>query len=295
MDRTRLSVPVLLIGIALLFGASQLPSVREYAAELALFAAPIALGVVAWNVLSVEGRARAAVAIGLVVGVMLTELVVHHAMFPGPPIAEADLTSTTSQAALPLPDGARDLDVEIDANVPHEGGVDGHATVTLERNGNRETLNAHFTRSTTSVRTGRQRMKGGSGSAHDEEHFRVSMPGEGPLVARLGSVDGGLGKKVHVALRPESALFGRTFPGLVCALLFLCALVEWRLGEARRAGVAAAALAMAALAWYLPAHLEHHDLYGSLLGAGFVALVAALLGAGLFSLTVRRAASRAPS
>ncbi len=88
MERPKLSLPVLLIGMGLLFGASQIQSLREYAAELVLFGAPIALGVVAWSVQSVEGRARMAVAIGLVVGVAVTELVIYHTVFPGPPVAE---------------------------------------------------------------------------------------------------------------------------------------------------------------------------------------------------------------
>lgn len=289
MERPKLSLPVLLIGIALLFGASQIPSVREYAAELVLFGAPIVLGIVAWTVQSAEGRARIAIAAGLVVGVAVTELVVYHTIFPGPPVAETDLTSARSEASLDLPANASELDVEVDANVPPHAGVDGHAILMLERSGAKETVNAHFSRGTTSSRVGRQRVKGASGSAHDEEHFRVAMPGPGPLLARLTSIDGGLGTKVHVALRPENPAWSRTFPTIALVLLVLVSLVEWRKGEARRAMVAGASLALGAIVLYLPTHLEHHDLFGSLLGAAFVALVGGVIGAGLFTLTVKRA------
>lgn len=291
MERPKLSLPVLLIGVGLLFGASQIQSLREYAAELVLFGAPIALGIVAWKVQSVDGRARVAILVGLVVGVAVTELVVYHTVFPGPPVAETDLSNAASEASLDLPPSARELDVEIDAHVPQHGGVDGHAILMLERSGATETLNAHFSRGSTSMRVGRQRVKGASGSAHDEEHFRVAMPGPGPLVAKLTSIDGGLGTKVHVALRPESQAFGRILPALALVLLLLVSLVEWRAGEARRAMVAGASLALAAVTLYLPSHLEHHDLFGSLLGAAFVALLGGILGAGLFALTARRVAT----
>lgn len=288
MERPRLSLPILLIGMALLFGASQIPSIREYAAEVVLFGAPVALGIVAWSVQSAEGRARIAIAAGLVVGVAVTELVVYHTIFPGPPVAETDLTSARNEVSLELPADARELDVEVDANVPAHAGIDGHAILMIERSGNKETLSAHFSRGTTSARVGRQRVKGASGSAHDEEHFRVAMPGPGPLLARLTSIDGGLGTKVHLALRPENPAWSRTFPALALILLSLVSLVEWRVGEARRSLVAGACLALGAIVLYLPTHLEHHDLFGSLLGAGFVALVGGLLGAGLFTLTAKR-------
>jgi hypothetical protein len=291
MERPKLSVPVLLIGIGLLFGASQIPSLREYAAELVLFGAPVALGVVAWSVQSVEGRARIAIALGLVVGVAMTELVIFHTVFPGPPVAETDLTNAASEATLGLPPNARELDVEIDATVPAHGGVDGHAIVMLERNGAKETVSAHFSRGSTSMRVGRQRLKGASGSAHDEEHFRVAMPGPGPLVARLTSIDGGLGTKVHVALRPESQTWSRIFPAVALVLLLLVSLVEWRAGEARRAMVAGASLALAAVTLWLPGHLEHHDLFGSLLGTAFLALIGGIAAAGLFTLTAKRLAT----
>jgi hypothetical protein len=291
MERPKLSLPVLLIGMGLLFGASQIPSLREYAAELVLFGAPVALGVVAWSVQSVEGRARMAIAIGLVVAVSVTELVVYHTVFPGPPVAETDLTTQLSEATLELPPNARELDVEIDATVPPHGGVDGHAILMLERGGEKETLSAHFTRGSTSMRVGRQRVKGASGSAHDEEHFRVAMPGPGPLVARLTSIDGGLGTKVHVALRPESQAWSRTFPAVALVLLLLVSLVEWRAGEARRAMVAGASLALAAVTLWLPRHLEHHDLFGSLLGTAFVALIGGIAAAGLFTFTAKRVAT----
>jgi hypothetical protein len=291
MERQKLSVPVLLIGMGLLFAASQIQSLREYAAELVLFGAPIALGVVAWSVQSVEGRARLAVAVGLFVAIAVTELVVYHTVFPGPPVSETDLSNAAREAKLELPPTARELDVEVDAHVPPHGGVDGHAIVMLERSGAKETLNAHFSRGSTSMRVGRQRVKGGSSSAHDEEHFRVAMPGPGPLVARLTSIDGGVGTKVHLALRPESQAFGRILPVLALVLLSLVSLVEWRVGEARRAMVAGASLALAAVTFWLPRHLAHHDLFGSLLGTAFVALIGGLVGAGLFTLTVQRVAT----
>jgi hypothetical protein len=287
MERPKLSLPVLLIGGAALLGASQIPSLRELAAKLVLFGAPLALGIAIWSFCSAEGRARVAVALGVVLGVAVTELVVFHAVFPGPPVAETDLTSAASEARLDLPESAREIDVEIDANVPHVSSIDAHAIVLLERSGRSETLNAHFTRTQGSARVGRQRVKSG-GAAHDEEHFRVAMPGPGPLVARLTSIDGGLGTKVHLALRSESSVWSRVFPPLVLVLAVLVSLVEWRTGEARRVSVAGAALALAAVAIYLPTHLAHHDLFGSLLGSGFVALVCAAVGAGVFSLFARR-------
>ncbi len=169
-----------------------------------------------------------------------------------------------------------------------KGSVDGHAIVMLERGQKQETLSAHFSRAAARMRVGRRRVSGGTGAAHDEEHFRVALPGPGPLVAKLTSIEGGVGTKVHLALRAENGLWNSILPPLALAFALLVSFVEWRAGEAKRATVAGCAAALGVVTLYLPTHLARHDLFGSLLGSAFVALIGGVVAAGMFTVLVRR-------
>lgn len=281
--------------VALLFAGSRFASTRNPEGVFLAFAVPVVCVGVALASLRTGSRGlRIGGALVALLAVGVTELAITHAVMPPPPVAEAKLSLAEPHVLLPAPPSST-FEVEAHAALAKgHGAAEGHFALELARSGTSTRVEGEFARGTSVTSAPRRGpVRQNESHAVDVARSDVTLPGSGPVEARLLTLDGAVGKSLRIAILPATPLG----PALSFALMLLVAAgVALDLTAARQGikSMTAAWLGLAAvLAFYLPRHFSRADALGGVIAA---LLVAAIAGGGvgsLLSMAAARLGSRA--
>jgi hypothetical protein len=277
----RFLLPLALAVIFTAVGAFRLGLADSMAPALAFAAPLVACGAAIARVL--RGGALRGLPIALLVcSAAAAEVAVNYGVRAEVPPA-VEVTQAVP-ARLELGSQASGLDVFVLASVSANPGAQGSAKIELSRAGHTEVVDASFSRAAVSSRSGR-RTKISAGAAHDEERFRVKLPGQGPVSARLLHVSGSIGSAVRVSATPVPPALPMVEIAMALAGL---GIALWDVFQRHRAErVAHFAAGAAAFALYLERSFSPNDAISAVLAAAIVAALGAGLTAMATSLLAR--------
>lgn len=220
--------------------------------------------------------------LAFIVGVLVlagSELCVARSFFPGTPFDEATLSVGKPDATLSVPGNTNSVEVEARVAMGHvRGSAEGHYALTLERDGNKQSVQGDFSRSGgTSARSSRRAPVATEPHADDVDREGVSLPGSGPVHAHLLVLSGAVAHTLRVSVGPP---FGAAVPlaiGLIVLGVVGVGIEAVAMNRGLRSHLAAWLGIAVALAVYMPPHFDPGDPFGSVLGA---LVVAVLVGGG---------------
>jgi hypothetical protein len=266
----RFLLPLVLVGIFSVIGLFRLGLIDRVAPGIAFAAPVLACGAAAVRALRRGARGGLPIAALLVCTALAAELAVNQGVRAElPPPVEI---SHSSPGRLEAPGNTSTLDVFVVASVSSSPGAQGSAEIELSRGGRVEVMKPAFSRAVTTTRSGR-RSRVGAGAAHDEERFRVELPGQGPIDARLLHVAGAIGTAVRISAAPVP----RTMPMVETAMVLAgLGIVLWDSLQRDRAGrVAHLSGSAAAFAFYLERWFSPNDAVSGVFSAAIVAAIGA--------------------
>jgi hypothetical protein len=267
----RFVLPLALAGILTVVGLFRLGLVDSVAPVIA-FAAPLLVcGAAVARALKSGAPRGLPIASLLVCSALAAEIAVNQGVRAElPPTVEV---SHAAPARLELAADPPTLDVFVLASVSSNPGARGSAEIELSRAGHAEVLEASFSRAAVTSRSGR-RSRVSAGNAHDEERFRVKLPGQGPVSVRLLHVSGSIGTAVRVSAAPVPAALPMVEIALLLAglgILLSDAFQRDRAGRVAHFSGGAAAFALYLERWFSP-----NDALSGVLGATIVAVIGAV-------------------
>ena len=265
----RFILPLLLVGIFTVIGLFRLGLIDRVAPAIAFALPLLACGVALARALRDGVSAALVVAALLVCTAAASLFAVNHGVRAAlPPAVEVSHGAT---GRLDLPENAVTFDVFVLASVSSNPGAQGRAEIELSRAGHVELLEATFSRGAVTSRAGR-RARITAGAAHDEERFRVELPGQGPVAARLRHVEGSIGTALRVSAAPVPPSLRLVETALVLAGF---GIVLWDALRDRSGRVAHFAGGAAAFALYLERGFSPNDAISGVLAAVLVAAIGA--------------------
>ena len=277
----RFLLPLMLAGIFAVIGLLRLGLIDGLAPGIA-FAAPVLVcGMAVVRTLRGGTRGATPIAALLVCTALAGEIAVNQGIRAElPPPTEV---SSSAPARLDVGGSSSTLDIFVLASVANSPGARGSAQIELSRAAHTELITATFSRAAVTTRSGR-RGRVSAGAAHDEERFRVELPGQGPVSVRILGVSGSIGTAVRVCAAPVP----RMMPLVETALLLAgLGVAVWDSLRRDRSGrVAHLAGGAAAFALYVDRWFSPNDAVGgvfaaaivAVMGAAALALAASLLG-----------------
>jgi hypothetical protein len=281
-------VPVLLVVV--LLGASRFEFAQGPEARAAALTLPVVLGVFA--LLPFLSAARPLLAVAAAVTLLTAaaaELEIVSTIYPPAAVAEVQLTEPGSEATMDAPPDAFRADARAHFGKGASAGA-GRVVVEFSRAGHTARVEGEVSKSVSQSGGSRRRAPQAMGS-HTLDTVRedVDVPGAGPVVARLVTASGAIGKGVTVSTLPAPPL-GRKL-GIVLLCLAGVGVAVHVL--AARVGLRSDFGSLTALScvfgYYLPHHFAAGDPMSGVVGAVLAALLVGGLGGWIASALLSRA------
>jgi len=267
--------------VAIAFASGRIQALKPIAAQGFSMIYPIAaIALTFYALRSATGWLRwagVALAALLVIG---AEMTLAEVWYPGAPLATVTLTEGHSTAAIQVPGGVRDLEVQARGKLRGEhGAMAGNFEVELERGGERQTFTGEFSRVIGSERRMMRRMAP-SRSVTTTEIVRQEMTfgHDGAVHAKLVNIEGAVHHAVRLSLMPLPSTDHPLTIALIVLVVMALVLEVVAARKTIKTPLLAGAAASAVLAIYMVRDFDPDDPLTTFYGGAVVAFLAGGLG-----------------